>query len=300
MSARWLLMCVILVSVNVTRAQEMNFSVNINTQKLSTVDVKIFQTLESTLQDFLNNQKWTSDIFEPEERIECNLLLTIQEELSPTTFSAELAIQSSRPIYGSDQKSLMINHLDRDLTFEYQQYDPLQFSRNSYTGNLSAVLSFYVHIILGMDYDSFAPFGGEQYFQLAQDILNAIPSTATASNPGWRPAENDRNRYWIIENILSPRMRPLRQAIYDYHRQALDVMHSNVATGRTVLVQALEKVQEANQAYPNSIFVRMFANAKSEEIVEIFKRGTSSEKSEVMRTMTRIDASNAAKYRAIR
>ncbi len=281
-------------------SQELNFSVSINTQKLQTVEPQVFETLENTILEFLNNQQWTEDNFENHERIEGNVLLTIQEELSPTSFKATLAIQSSRPIYGSDANTVLINHIDNEVTFEYQQFDPIEFSVNSFNGNLSAVLSFYIHLMIGMDYDSFSPFGGEKYFQIAQDILNNIPQNISANDVGWSSLKSDNNRFWIIENILSPRVRPFRQAIYDYHRQALDIMSTDIDTGRKIMADAINNLTQVNQAYPNSIILRMFVNAKSEEIIEIFKRGNRQEKEQVIRALSKIDASNASKYRSIR
>ncbi len=281
-------------------AQELNATVKINIQKLQTVDPRVFETLEQSVREFLSSQKWTDDVYEQEERINCNILLTIQEERSPTEFKAELAIQASRPIYNSSEETVLFNHIDRDVTFSYEQFQPLIFSRNSYNDNLSHVLSFYAYVILGMDYDSFAPFGGDRYFQVAQEILNNVPQNAAAANPGWRSLDGNRNRFWMIENILSPRVRPFRQAMYDYHRQALDVMADDVAKGREVIVEALAKIAEVNQAYPNSMIVQMFNNTKSQEIVEIFKRGTLAEQDKVIQIMSRIDPANSSKYQAIK
>lgn len=280
--------------------QELNTSVNINIQKLQTVDPKVFETLKQTIQEFMNNQKWTDDYFEQNERINCNILLTIQEERSPTSFKAELSIQASRPIFGSSAETVLFNHIDRDVTFSYEQFQPLIFSRNSYNDNLSHLLSFYAYIVLGMDYDSFALYGGTPYFQAAQDIVNNVPSGAAASNPGWRSLDGNRNRFWIIENLLSPRVRPFRQAMYEYHRQALDIMTDDVATGRSVIVTALNKVTEVNRAYPNSMIIQMFNNTKSKEVIEIFKRGTMDEQNQVIQIMSSIDPANAANYRAIK
>ena len=281
-------------------AQELNASVRINIQKLQTVDPRVFETLEQSINEFLNNQKWTNDYFDLEERINCNFLLTIQEERSPTSFSAELSIQASRPIYNSSEETVLFNHIDRDVSFTYEQFQPIIFSRNSYNDNLSHVLSFYAYIILGMDYDSFALYGGTEHFQTAQDILNNVPSSAAAANPGWRSLDGNRNRFWIIENLLSPRVRPFRQAMYDYHRQALDVMADDQATGRQMIVEALEKIADVNQAYPNSMIIQMFNNTKSSEVIEIFKGGTLAEQDKVIQLMSRIDPANSANYRAIK
>ncbi|MCO6490577.1 MAG: DUF4835 family protein [Phaeodactylibacter sp.] len=281
-------------------AQELNATVRINTQKLQSADPKVFETLESTVREFLNTQKWTEDVFENEERINANFLITIQEELSPTSFKADIALQASRPVYGSDYETPLINHIDKGVTFFYEQFQPLQFSQNVYNDNLSSVLAFHSYIILGLDYDSYSPFGGEPYFQAAQDILNNVPQAAAAANPGWRSLDGNRNRFWLIENLLSPRVRPLRQAWYDYHRQGLDVSATDVATGRAIIAAALEQIRDVDQAYPNSMIIQVFTDTKSQEILEIFKRGTPQEQNTVVQVMTRIDASNAAEYRAIK
>lgn len=282
------------------QAQELNATVKINTQKLQTADPRVFATLEQTLREFLNSQKWTEDVFDNPERINCNFILTIQEERSATSFKAELAVQSSRPIYGSDQETPLLNYLDKELTFEYEQFQPLVYSKNAYNDNLSSVLSFYVYVILGLDYDSFAQLGGERYFQTAQEIVNNVPSNVTAANPGWRSMESNRNRFWLIENLLSPRVRPLREAIYTYHRQGLDVMPENVDNGRANIAIALEQLDKVNQAYPNAMIVQLYSNAKANEIIEIFKRGTLAQQDRVIQIMTKVDATNSAKYRAIK
>jgi hypothetical protein len=281
-------------------AQELNVTVKVNAQKLQTVDPQVFVTLETQIREFLNDQKWTDDVFEPEERINCNLILTIQEERSATSFKADLAVQASRPVFNSNYETPLFNHLDKDVTFVYEQYQPLIFSRNSYNDNLSAVLSFYVYVILGLDYDSYSTFGGEPHFQMAQEILNNVPQSAAAANPGWRSIEGNRNRFWLIENILSPRVRPYRQAMYDYHRQALDIMSDDAGSGRAIMVDALSGLQQVDQAYPNSMIIQVFNNAKSDEIVEIFKGGARQEQDRVIQIMSKLDPTNASKYRSLR
>lgn len=281
------------------RAQELNFTVRVNVQKLQTADPRIFESLEQAMAEFLNNTKWTEDVFETNERIQCNLLLTLQEELSPTSFKADIAIQASRPVFGSTYETAILNHIDREVTFTYEQYQPLIFSRNAFNNNLSSVLSFYAYIILGLDYDSFSLYGGEPYFLIAQDIINTVPQSVANSSPGWRSVDGNRNRFWMAENLLSPRVRPLREAMYTYHRLALDIMYNDVAKGRVIMAEALENVLKVNQTYPNSMAIQMFINTKSQEVMEIFKLGTPKEKEQVVRVMSRIDATNASRYRAL-
>ncbi len=282
------------------QSQELNCTVKINIQKLQTVDPQVFETLEQSIAEFMNSTKWTSEVFNNQERINCNVLLTVQEELSPTSFKADLAIQASRPTYNSDYQTALVNHIDRDMTFEYEQYQPLRYSRNVFNDNLSAVLSFYAYLVLGLDYDSFALYGGEPYLQIAQEIVNNIPSAAAAAYKGWRSIDGNRNRFWIIENLLSPRVRPLRQTWYEYHRHGLDMMAEDTPAGRAVLAKSLEALLQVEQSYPNSMIVQMFNNTKSNEIIEIFKQGTREEKQQVIQVMSRVDAPNAAEYRNIR
>jgi hypothetical protein len=291
---------VLLLSASLLGAQEFNFTVRVNTLKLQTADPRVFQTLESSAAEFYNNNKWTEDDFDLNERINANLLITIQEELSPTTFKADIAVQASRPVYGSDYSTTLINFIDKDVIFFYEQFQPIIFSQNVFNDNLSSVMAFYAYIILGLDYDSFSAFGGEPFFQIAQDIVNTVPQGAAASSPGWRSLDGNRNRFWLIENILSPRVRPLRQAWYDYHRHGLDKAATDVALARAVMVDALEQVRNVHQVYPNTMIVQMFSDSKSNEILEIFKRGTPQEQNTVIQVMTRIDPSKASNYRDIK
>lgn len=283
-----------------TFAQEFEFQITINTPKLQTTDPKVFETLSNNLKDFLNSFRWTEHDYENTERIKCDIQLTIKEELSDNTFSADLAIQAARPIYGSSEETALLSHLDKNVSFSYEQFQPIDYTQNAFQDNLSSIIAFYVHIILGMDYDSFSPFGGDKYYQTALDILNTVPQNIAGSFKGWRSLDGNRNRYWMIDNILSPSVRPFRKAMYDYHRQSLDIMHTDVITARAVMLQALEEIDRVNKSNPNLMILQMFANAKASEIVEIFKEGSSREKTRVYQIMTKIDAANAAKYRPIR
>lgn len=289
----------LLLSASLT-AQELDVSVTVNTPTLQMADPRVFQELRNAIESFMNNQKWTNDVYLPQERIKVSLLLTVSQEFSANSFGGELAIQAVRPVYGSTYETPLISHLDRDITFTYEQFQPLIFSEASFNDNLSSILAFYALIIMGLDGDSFSPFGGETYFQKTQDLVNAIPQNVTANNKGWRSIDGNRNRYWILENILSPRVRNFRQAFYDYHRQSLDIMHRDADGGRVLMMQAIEDIAQVNQTYPNSMIVQMFTNAKSNEIVEIFKMGTPTEKNRIVQNMSRIDGANASKYRAIR
>ncbi len=280
--------------------QEFNFSVQLNSQKAQSTDPKVFESLEIALKEFLNTQKWTNDEFEVEERIECNLILSIEEEISETSFRADLTIQATRPIFNSDEQTTLFTYVDKSVTFSYEAYQPLEFSENVFNSNLTSVLAFYAYVILGLDYDSFSLLGGEKHLQKAQDILNNIPPSAANAHKGWRSLDGNRNRYWIIESILSPRTRAWREAMYSFHRLALDVMADDIDKGRAVMSQALKQVEKASTSYPNAMIIQLFALAKGDQIVEIYKGGTRREQNDVIRIMSKIDAANASKYRKIK
>ena len=198
---------------------ELNANVRISTPQLQKNDRRVFDQLETSLRDFLNNTKWTQETFEQEERIECNFILTISEEADNNLFRAELAVQATRPVYGSGYKTALLSHLDKDVVFTYEQNQPIEFLPDATDNqNLPALLAFYAYIILGLDYDSFSLYGGDPYLLTAQQIVTNIQNSSTNNTPGWRPADGgkNRNRYWIIENLLNPRVKPYRAAMYNY------------------------------------------------------------------------------------
>ena len=205
-----------LLTVLNLNAQELNFTVKVvtNPGQGRIADPKVFTSLEAALKELVNNTKWTDDIFEQNERITGSIQLTIKSELSTTQFTGELAIQASRPVYGTDYTTPIFTHLDREVQFSYEQFQPLQFAKNTFGDNLTASIAYYVYIMLGMHYDSFAPQGGEAYLQLAQDIYNTVPSSAKGE---WQGKElGNRNRYWFVENLLSPRLKNFRGGLYEY------------------------------------------------------------------------------------
>jgi len=285
-------------------SQELNVTVKVNTQQIQLVDPAVFVTLEQSIIEFLSGRKWTDDVFEPEERIDCNFILTLSKENSATDFSMTLAVQSSRPIYGTDQSTPLLNTIDGHVRFEYEQYQPLQFSETRFDNNLTSVLAFYVYTILGMDYDSFSLEGGEGFYQKAQEVVNNIPPGLYKNYLGWSSTDasnsgGNTNRYWIIENLLSPRMAPLRRGMYQYHRLGLDVMQDKPDEGRAAIFEVVNTLGKVDQSYPNAILTQLFLNAKRREIVSIFKRGTNTERSKVRQVMTRVDPSNSSDYRLL-
>lgn len=291
--------CCLAGFAGLTAQSEINFNVRFNFQQITATDPKILETLERDVKQFLQGRSWTEDRFEPEERINATIILTIKEGSSPNNYEADLAIQSSRPVYGSGEETAVFNYLDGSVDFYYEQFQAIQLSENSYTGNLPSVLGFYINLILGFDYDTFSPLGGQFYFERAQEIVNRLPADVANDDSGWR-ASGTRNRYWLLENILSPRVLPLRRALYTYHRDGLDLMHQDIGLARSNITLAIEDVQKTNQSYPGTVIVQAFVDAKREEIIEIFKGATPPEQNSVITMLSRIDPSNSGKYRSIR
>lgn len=280
-------------------AQEMLFEVRIQTPSLQTADPKVFETLEESLTEFLNNSKWTEEYFEQHERIKCNLNITITQEFSATRFEGDVAIQATRPVYGSSYETPLLSYVDKGVVFDYEQFQPIEFGENVFTDNLTSTLGFYVYFILGMDSDSFSPLGGEKHFQQAQDILNNVPTSVTNTYKGWKPSDGRRNRYWMVENIMNPRIRPYREAMYTYHRNGLDLMSADPDRGRSSMYNSLLSLEDVNKAYPNSMILQMFTDSKSQEVVDVFKKGESSEKQKIFRILSRIDATKSQLYRSM-
>ena len=303
MFKRNLLFLLILLCAGSTFAQgELNATVRVSTPQIQKNDRRVFDQMEVALRDFLNTTKWTQETFEQDERIECNFIFTIKSELDNNVFEAELAVQATRPVYGSGYKTALISHLDKDIVFTYEQNQPIEFLRDATDNqNLPAILAFYTYVILGMDFDSFSLYGGEPYLLTAQQIVTNIQNSSTNGATGWRPNDGgkNRNRYWIIENLLNPRVKPYRAAMYTYYRKGLDMFTTNMDQGKTAILQALEDVDKVGIAYFNSMIVQMFANAKKDELVEMWKVGARPQKERVIQIMSKIDPANSQRYREI-
>ncbi len=293
-SMRLIYLLIFMVLVGQMNAQELLATVKVATPKLQKTDPKVFKTMEQAIQDYLNSQKWTDDYFENEERIKCSFQITIKEEPSDGVYKADLAIKSTRPIYGSDQETVLFSHLDKELEFAYQEFQPIQFVANSFSDELSQALAFYAYIIIGLDYDSFSKEGGSPYFQEAGNIVSLSPR----ENPAWNPSKS-RNRYAIFESITNARSIPYRKAMYEYHRLGLDIMATDAEGGRNKIMDALEKIDQVNSDFLNAYILQIFANSKSTELVEIFKQAPSSQKTRFQTIMTKIDATKARIFRQV-
>lgn len=291
-----LVCCFNLVSVKL-EGQEFNAEVKINTPKLKTVDPKIFKTLEGVLKQFFSERKWSDLLLKPEERINLTISLTIDEELSPTRFSAQLSIQATRPVFNSTYYTPIFQNLDKEFIFDYQEFEQLDYSENRISSNLTAMVAYYCYVVLGLDADTFSEMGGDPYFQKAQLIVNMVNQSGFASYKGWGQTGSIRNRYWLIENLLNVRMRDFRKGSYMYHLGGLDIMVDDPNKAQIQVKNALKEVQKANVAYVNTMIVQLFCFAKRDEISKIFSVSDMKTRQEIFDIMTSLDGTQVELYR---
>lgn len=296
---RILLFCLFFFVDGLTSAlfsQELNCSVQILSPQLqNTADKKIFQTLQQSIFEFMNNRKWTNDVFQQDERIECSIVITISEK-SNDAYKGTIQVQARRPVYKSSYNSLLVNILDKNFTFKYVEYQPMEFVENTFTSNLTSVLAFYAYVIIGTDYDSYSQDGGTPYFQKAQTVVSNAQST---SDVGWKSTEDDRNRYWIVENILNATFKPLRECTYKYHKNGFDAMAEDLISGRAATLSSLELLKKVYDSKPNSYSLQIFFLAKADEIVNLFTPAEPAEKNKVIALLNEIDPANTTKYNKI-
>ena len=279
------------------KAQELNCTVQVVAQKVSSTDQGIFDQMQKAIYDFMNTRKWTNDVFAPEERIEVNLVIEITEALSADEFKGRMTVTYRRPVYNTSYFTTVFNHIDNDFFCRYSPAIPLDFSDNAYLQNLTQILGFYAYYIIGLDYDTFAQNGGTPYLQKALTLVNNAQS---AGPLGWKSFEdNDRNRYWLINNTLDPQFKPLRDCMYKYHRSGLDVMEEKNDFGRGQITLAIEGLRKIHLRKPNAPNVLMFFTAKRDEIVNIYSNAPSNEKTRIFNVLSQIDPGNLSRYEKI-
>ena len=293
------------LTASLAKAQEIQARFTINTSKVSTqVDKKIFTTLQGSLANFLNNRRWTNDAYQASEKIQCNFLLTIEQDLGKNVFKGKLTVQAARPIYNSSYDSPILNFLDDNVTFKYVEFQPVEFNENRVQGNdplvanLTAVLAYYVNIILGMDYDSFSLRSGDQYFQKAWNIVNNAPESGDIG--GWKSFDGLRNRYWLAENLNSNRFALMHDALYAYYRTGMDLFYENEDAGRNGILNCLNFLNTINTENPNAMALQVFFQGKSNELVKVFSKATDEQKSRARELLTKLDVTNTAAYKTLK
>lgn len=279
-------------------AQELDARVTINHQQVQGTSTSVFETLKTTLEQFLNDREWTNLQFKKNERISCSFAITVKKySPSENTFEGSLYVQSTRPVYGSGYTTTTFAFNDPNFNFTYQEYDQIDFRTDMVDNNLTAMLGYYVYLILGYDMDSMSPLGGTEYFKTAQSI---VTNAQSMSEKGWKAFEDSKNRYAIINDLLDGGMTPLREMQYAYYRQGLDVMSENSERGRAAISQALEKLKQAHENKSLSSLPQIFTEYKRDEIMNIYKKhGSAKEREDVVNIMTKINASQSSYWRTI-
>lgn len=289
------LLIVLIFNVFTLNSQELNCVVNVNARQIEGSEKVIFDEMQKAIFQLINGRKWTSDEFESHERIECSIIINLTDRVSTNRFKGNIQVQASRPIFNSTYKSRILNVRDEDLTFDYNQFSPIQYNEGTYNGELVAIISYYVYMILGFDYDSFALEGGTPYFQEAQRI---VTNAQRSGEIGWKAFESSsqKNRYWLVENTLNARFKPLRTAYFEMHMKGFDKMTNGVERGRRIITKNLKSLREIHNVSPSSYNLQAFFNAKMQEILNLYSEASEQERNEIRELLITIDPGNSNKY----
>ena len=265
------ILCVLfacVLSFQVT-SQELNAQVIVNSDLVNQTNQQIFKTLERALKEFINTQVWTEKVFLNQEKINCSFVFNLSA-YSNDQFEATLQVQSERPVYQTSYDSPVLNFLDKDITFSYQEFQPLFFNESSFESNLISLISFYAYVIIGLDADTFLQNGGNRYFEKARQVVNLAQSSV---RKGWKPGDGLRNRFWLIDSLRSNTFKEYRQTMYNYHRSGLDQMANDPIAGKKALMLSIQDLEPLFQRRPNAFLLQLFFDAKVEEIVNLFQEG---------------------------
>ena len=297
-----LLVVLLMALIPTVRAQELQANVSVVASRLpSSVDHKIFQTLQSSLYNFINGRKWSNESFQNNEKIICNFLINVSSAGDNNTFQATLTVQAGRPIYNSSYQSPLINFQDANYSFRYVEYQPLDFNESRvqgsepFTANLTAEIAYYVYMILGLDFDSFSLRGGDPYFQKALNIVNNAPDSRDIT--GWKAFDGIRNRYWLVENLTNSKYTLVHDAYYSYYRTGLDQLYDKESDGRSAVLNALNMLNTVNTDNPNTMIMQFFFQSRANEVSKIFLKSPPDEKARALDLLTKLDISNINKYK---
>jgi len=277
-------------------SQELNCLVNINYEQVAGSNRQIFQTLETALKEFINQTKWTNRIVKPEERVDCamNIIITSRND---NTFDATLQVQSNRPVYGSSYTTPVLNLKDNEFTFRYNEFEPLIYNRNSFDSNLVSTIVFYVYTILGVDADTFSEFGGETELKEAENVMLQAQQSGLAT---WQNVVGKQNRFLLIDNLLSPKLKTFRSVMYKYHIQGLDNFASNKNFAKQTIEDSIISMESLFNKTVGNYLIRVFFDAKADEIINIYSEGPKTRRgTNIAETLKRISSTNNSKWRNI-
>ncbi len=290
-----LLMAILAISLQ-GPAQELNCQISVTTRQVEGTDRQVYNTMQTALYEFMNNKRWTNFQLKTEERIECTMLIQVADRISTDEFKGTMNLVLRRPIYKSSYNSVMLNYVDRDMQFNYVEFEPLDFQDNAITSNLTAVIAFYSYIFIGLDFDSFTLFGGTPFFEKAQSIVNMAQNT---TQKGWKSFESQKNRYWLAENLNNSAFNNLREFMYQYHRQGLDLMAEDIERGRSNVIESFELLRRAYRDRPGSFLFQLVIDAKRDEFINILSGAPDTEKVKAVNLLKEIDPANSSKYQVV-
>ena len=297
---RSLVIVISLLIVSLSYGQELNCNVQINSDKIEGSNKQVFNTLQTAVGEYVNNMRWTTLTFTEIERIECSMTIIINA-VTDNVYSAELQVQARRPVYGTSYSSPILNLRDTRFSFEYQEFDRLEYQDHVFTTNLTAMLAYYCYLILGLDADSYQRQGGTPFFQVCQDIVTAAQTSSLDNEQmaGWSAIATNtshHNRHALVNNLLDESYGKLRDFFYEYHRMDLDEMTQNVANARARIAQGLPVVKQTKQGKTSPYLISVFMDTKTEELVDIFQKGTSQERQSVYDLLMDIDPTRQNTY----
>jgi len=281
-----------------SKSQELDCIVSVSAPRLEGTDKHVFETLQSAIYEFMNNRTWSNYNIKIEERIECTILITINERPTSDDFKGTINLVLRRPVFNSSYNTILLNFIDKDFTFKYIEYQPLDYSDGVYSSNLTSTLAFYTYMFLGYYFDSFTMMGGTVFFEKAQEVVNTAQSAQVS---GWKAFESDRNRYWMVGNMLNPANSALREFSYIYHRQGLDQMYDKVDQGRSQVTEGLNLLQKIYKTRPGLFSLQLVLDAKKDEFVNIYsdQRVPPMDKNNVVNLLKEIDPASGSKYMEI-
>jgi len=288
--------------LNSSRAQELTARVTINTSRIGTsVNKNVFLTLQNSLNNFLNNRKWTKDNFTTNEKISCNFLLNLESTNEPNVYNGQLTIQAARPVFNTSYLSPLVNFQDENIAIRYVEFQQIDFNENRVSGsdalasNLTALFAYYAYMIIGFDYHSFSIRGGEPYFQKAQNIVNNAPEGRGIS--GWKAFDGIRNRYWLVENMLNSRYAMMGDIYYNYYRLSLDQLYEDDSKGRSEMLNVLNLANSFNADNPNTMIMQFFFQGKANELIKLFSKANTQDKMRASELLQKLDLTNANRYK---
>lgn len=292
---------ILLLTALFVSAQELRCKVTINSDKIEGSNKSVYETLRQTLEEYINTTRWTNLTFAEKERIDCSMMIIVNS-VDNNVYHCEMQIQSRRPVYNTAYYSTMVNMRDAQFNFLYQEFDRLEYTPGVFTTNIAELVAYYCYLLIGYDMDSYSRLGGTPYFQECEGIVSTAQSASIddAEVKGWKAFDSNRNRYALINNLMDEAFRDFRNYCYEYHRLGLDEMSQNVANGRARIAEGITILRETNKARPATYAVNVFLDAKSDELINIFSQGTSSEKDLVYETLNAVDPTRQAQYEKIK